>query len=233
MNANSMRVHLRHWRVLRFESCFCFALRSGRAGGDCRWPGQRGLRGDGPASSSVRQHPVEDVLEQAVEVAAMPDDGDAQFLPQRMGRDNAEIATDIGDDRTDRPAADFLSDLLRRGEKGKTRVGLPGGPGGGWLGRAWCTLRRRTGGSGWCSRPGRQRHDPGFERVGEQQAAGDASEDQADVACTERPRDGGEVGGGAPLQGGGELLAVIDELAHDVEDAAEPADGGYDWDGGR
>src|SRR5271165_3486240 len=105
MDANSMRVHLRHWRVLRLDSCFCFAG-SGRAGGGRCWRRQPSGRGDGPASSSVRQHPVEDVLEQAVKAAAMPDDGDAQFLPQRMGRDDAEIATDVGDDRTDRPAAD-------------------------------------------------------------------------------------------------------------------------------
>ena len=103
-----------------------------------------------------------------------------------------------------------------------------------------------TGGSGGCSRPGRQRHDPGFERVGEQQAAGDAREDQPDVAGAERLRDGGEVGGGGgvPLEGGGEFLAIIDELAHDVEDAPKPAGPvlagrsgggrrGCDWGGGR
>jgi hypothetical protein len=86
----------------------------------------------------------------------------------------------------------------------------------------------------------RQLHDPGFERAGAQQATGDAREDQPDVARAKGKRDGGEVVGGALLKGGGEFLAVIDELAHQVDEAPEAAgfvagrDGvRYEWDGGR
>ena len=44
-----------------------------------------------------------------------------------MARRDAEIAADINNDRADRPTADLGGDLLRRGQTGKARVGLPGG----------------------------------------------------------------------------------------------------------
>jgi hypothetical protein len=99
-------------------------------------------------------------------------------------------------------------------------------------------LSRRARGLGWCIRAGSQLHDLGFERLGAQQATRDVREDQPDVACAKRERDSGV---GALLQGGGEFLAVIDELAHQVEEAPEPAgfvlaEGSgvwYDRDGGR
>src|ERR1700730_8130851 len=53
-------------------------------------------------------------------------------------------------------------------------------------------------------------------------AAGGAAriEDQRDVARAERARGGGEVDGGAVVpEGGGELLAVVDELADEGEQA--------------
>jgi hypothetical protein len=141
-----------------------------------------------------------------------------------MARQDAEIAADIGDDSTDRPAADLGGDLLRRGQRGKARVGLAVWPDGCRPGLAWCTLCRRARGLGWPLRARRQRHNPGLERVGEEQTAGNSREDQRDIACTEGQRDGGEVGvGGALLEGGGELLAVVDELAHQAEEVGEPA----------
>src|SRR6185437_7781910 len=88
--------------------------------------------------------------------------------------------------------------------------------------RAWRTLGRRTRGPGWHVWAGGQRGDPGLERAGAQQALGDAREDQADVARTEGAGDEAEVGaGGALLEGGGEFLAVVDELADEAEEAAE------------
>ena len=135
----------------------------------------------------------------------MLDDDEAQVLPQLVARHDAEIAADIGDDRADRPAADLGGDLLRRGQQGKARVGRACGPGGGWLGRA---VRRCTRGRGWRVRAGCERHDPGFERAGPQQAASDAREDHSDVAGAEQGRDEGEAGrGGTLLQGGGEFPA--------------------------
>jgi len=106
------------------------------------------------------------------------------------------------------------------------------------------TLGRCTRGRGWRVRAGCQLHDPGFERVGPQQAASDAREDQPEVASAEREGDEGEVGGGGTLlQGGGKFLAVLDELAHQTDEAAESAGsvlaghrgvryGGRDWEGG-
>ena len=53
---------------------------------------------------------------------------------------------------------------------------------------------------------------PGFERGGAKQAAGDAREDLSDVAGAEVARDVGEVGrGGALLQRGGQVPAVVDQ----------------------
>ena len=56
---------------------------------------------------------------------------------------------------------------------------------------------------------------PGFERLGTEEAAGDAREDQGDVAGAER--------GGIAAERGGELPAVVDELADEAEEAAGTA----------
>ena len=62
--------------------------------------------------------------------------------------------------------------------------------------------------------------DPGFERGGAKQAAGDAREDQRDIGGAEVSRDDGEVrGGGVLLQRAGKFLAVVDELADEAEQA--------------
>ena len=45
-----------------------------------------------------------------------------QFAPQRMARQDAEIAADIGNDGTDGPMADLRGDPLRGGEVGQVWV---------------------------------------------------------------------------------------------------------------
>ena len=97
----------------------------------------------------------------------------------------------------------------------------------------------------WAAPPARcQLDESAFKRVGEEQPTGDAGEDQRDVTGAEGQGDGGEVDvGGALLEGGGEFLAVVDELAQ-AEEVGEPAgpiapdaagSGGAvtEWDGGR
>ena len=64
----------------------------------------------------------------------------------------------------------------------------------------------------------------GFEGRGATQAAGDAGEDGGEVGGAEGFGEEGEAwGGGALLDRGGELLAVVDQFADDAEDAAEAA----------
>jgi hypothetical protein len=74
---------------------------------------------------------------------------------------------------------------------------------------------------------------PGFERGGAKQAAGDAREDFPDVDGAEVPRDVGEVGGGgALLQRGGELPAVVHQRAQEAEEARGAGGLGRGWYGG-
>ena len=56
---------------------------------------------------------------------------------------------------------------------------------------------------------------PGFERLGTEQAAGDAREEQGDVTGAERGR--------IDPERGGELPAVVDEPADEAEEAAGTA----------
>ena len=53
-----------------------------------------------------------------------------QFAPQRVARQDTEIAADVGDDGTDRAAADLGGDLLGRGQVSQKVVCLMGAPGG-------------------------------------------------------------------------------------------------------
>ena len=62
---------------------------------------------------------------------------------------------------------------------------------------------------------GRCADDPGFERLGTEEAAGDAREEQGDVAGAEGVRSAAERGG--------ELFAVVNELADEAEEAAGAA----------
>ena len=56
-------------------------------------------------------HAAEDVLPQFGQVAAIVDDDGPHFTPQRMGRHDAEIAADVGDDGTDGPATHLGGDF--------------------------------------------------------------------------------------------------------------------------
>ena len=68
---------------------------------------------------------------------------------------------------------------------------------------------------GWCSA------HPGS--TPNQNPAPDAQKDQREIAGTERARDGAEVVRAALVQGGGELAAVVDQLADQVEQAGGAA----------
>ena len=117
-------------------------------------------------------------------VAPITNDRPSQFAPQRMAGQDAEIAANIGQYGTDRPAADLRRDLLGRRHGRQSCVNRVSGPCGD-VGRAWPALRR---GAAWF-RFGIQRSgvvfDLRFERGGELQAAGDACEDQRDIVDTE------------------------------------------------
>ncbi len=64
--------------------------------------------------------------------------------------------------------------------------------------------------------------EPGFQGRGAAQAIGDAGEDDGEIGGAEGSGEEGEAwGGGALLDGAGELLAVVDQFADDAEDAAE------------
>ncbi len=150
------------------------------------------------------------------------------FVPERpieaAGRD-AEIAADIDDDGADRAATHLLGDLFLGGEAGEARVGGLDVPRRGLP----CGARHAYGGQA----DGRNREVPaalgafaelGFQHRGPAQATGDAGEDDGDIGGAERSDEEGEAwGAGALLDRGGELLAVVDQLANEVEDAAEAA----------
>ncbi|HXA22644.1 MAG TPA: hypothetical protein VNW90_10110, partial [Acetobacteraceae bacterium] len=119
-----------------------------------------------------------------------------------------------------------------RGQVGETGVGGTGasvhGSGGARLARGWGAW---GGWGGWGGRlAGEAAGQSGFERGGAKQAAGDAREDLPDVDGAEVPRDVGEVrGGGALLQRGGELPAVVDQRADEAEEAAGAGGLGKGW----
>lgn len=60
-----------------------------------------------PARIRERPRPLEQALEQGDEAAAVFNDRQPQLLPQRMVRQDAEIAADVGKNRADRPAGHF------------------------------------------------------------------------------------------------------------------------------
>jgi hypothetical protein len=171
---------------------------------------------------------IDDVGDQTGVAAVVRDQDVLKFTPQRMGRQDAEVAADIGNDCADGPAADLGGDLFRCGQAGETGVDLVG-------------ARRRLTGSG--SRAGGRdagglwrrietgsvAGDSRFERGGAVEAAGDAREDQCQIGCAKGALDKGGVGDGAPPDRAGEFLAVIDQLVEEAEKAA--AAGGFVRDG--
>ena len=168
------------------------------------------------------------VHEQCGKAAVVGDDGDGDLMPQRMSRHDPEVPTDIGDNGADRTAANLGGDLAGRGQPGDARVGRAGAaprrPGSARLAKGWRAYGNRRG------RYAREAADqPGLERGGAMQAAGDARQDLRDVDGAEVAGEFGEVGGGgALLQRAGQLPAVIDECAHEAEEAP----GMVGWDGG-
>jgi hypothetical protein len=102
-----------------------------------------------------------------------------------MARHDAEIAADVSDDGADRAAADLGGDLLGRGQADAGVKGLAGGVGGPSGGRSG-GRRLSLGGSarrrGLRVQSGGIAGDPGFERLGAEQAPGDMREDQGDIA---------------------------------------------------
>ena len=110
-----------------------------------------------------------------------------------------------------RISAAICSGSGQSGEKGVCRAGGPGGGSGG----PRLAAGRRPSGRGFGVQPWSVADNPGFERLGTQQAASDAAEDQGDVT-------GGEYGIVA-AEPGRDLPAVRDERVHESEEAAGAA----------
>jgi hypothetical protein len=85
--------------------------------------------------------PVENVPEQGGEIAAVADDGLGDLPPQRVARHDSEVATDIGENRAGRAAADLGRDVPGRGQTGDAWFACVGaavlGLGGARLARGW------------------------------------------------------------------------------------------------
>ena len=73
-----------------------------------------------------------------------------------------------------------------------------------------------------------------LERIGEEQAMGDAREDQREIGGAEAGLGEDGLGGGALADGGDELAAEVDQLADQGEQTAAAAGlGGWVWGFGR
>jgi hypothetical protein len=206
-----------------------------------RWRGPWWVRGD--VVGGVRgELPQLRVWQEAVQAAAIHDDGVAEFVPEcpvEMAGHDAEVQADIGDDGADRTAADFGGDFSFGGEAREARV--LGGIGGLVLGL--CVRRRDLafGARFACGRhaDGRGREvlaargalaQLGLQGRGEAQAVGDAGEDDGEVGAADAFGEEDDIrGGGALLDRGGKFLAEVDQPADDAEDAAEG--GGHGWGG--
>ena len=91
---------------------------SGRAGAGRHreWQVRRRSRGmhGGGRIDQPRADPLPCVLEQGGEVAAVLDDGQGEFAPQRVARHDPEVAADIGDDGGPWSEAGAIGDFLAR-----------------------------------------------------------------------------------------------------------------------
>src|ERR1700727_1978882 len=123
-----------------------------------------------------------------------------------MARHDAEVAADVGNDGPDGATADLDRDLLGCGQaesrvkRGDKRLTRGGGVGGSRRPRSAAGVP--TGRRGFGVQSGGVADDPGFERLGPQQTAGDAREDQGDVTGAELVR--------IVPERGDELPAVVD-----------------------
>jgi hypothetical protein len=150
-----------------------------------------------------------------------------------MARRDAEVAADVGEDGANRLTPDLGRDLLWGWQVGETGSCVRwllrlGGPRGRRLGLAregaGCARGRLGFGLGLGVEAGGSAGDLFREQAGAVQALGDAGEDQGEVAGAEGAREGGGVvGNGALAECGGEVLAVVDELADKREQAAGAA----------
>ena len=173
-------------------------------------------------------------------VAAVAVDGVLQLVPRRtvvVAVQDAEILDDLGDDSALRTTADLGRGFLHRGHV----VGVV--PPGRGLGvpcgrRAGARIAGgRQANGGWTAQlmaAGGTLAEPGFERGGAHQAAGEAAEDHAEIGglepIDERP---GQRLGGMLANRGGEQGAIGDEPADDADDTADGAGfGGGDGGGG-
>jgi len=189
------------------------------------WAGAAGCRGRrarcpsgricrGQPGRSGEQAPV-DVLIQGCELAAVADDQRTDFPPKRMARHDAEVAADIRDDGADRPMTDFCGDALRRGQG--SEIGVLTGLCGRGAGQRRAG-RRRGDGFPFRVQMACAADQPRLERLGAEQAGGDAREDCRDVGGAEVAGVVGEAGDGAGLlEGGGEVFRVVDQPADEAE----------------
>ena len=171
---------------------------------------------------------VEVLQGHAAPIAAEFVDGTVQFVPQRMGRVEAEVAADVGEDGADGLTADSCGDLLGGGQVGEGGIEGSGpgqaAPGRRWLGLAW-RARRAWGWRGpeFGVEARGNAGDLFLEQAGAQQTLFDAGEDQRDVSGEEDAEvDGIGVDGTRPDRGG-ELGAVVDEPLDEREEAAGAA----------
>ncbi len=137
-----------------------------------------------------------------------------------MGRVDAEVRADVDDDRAGGLVADAAGDFIRRGhgaEQGRVvfRLGQAdgAGPGGGWT----------CGGGSGCRARGPSAQEAGLEAGGEEEAAGDAGDDQREVDRAVAPGEGPAGDGRVlALQGGHEGLAEVDDPGDQAEQGGEP-----------
>src|SRR5262249_1735865 len=173
--------------------------------------------------------------EEADEAAAVQNDGAVDFVPERPAKlagADAEIEADIDDDLTDRPATHLGGDFSLSRKTGETRVLGARDDAAGF----GADIRRRSARGGLGARRrgkgyGRRQKvlaargtlaEHGVQRRSAAQTAGDAGQDHRDVGGAEGSGEKGEARcGGALLDGDGDLLAAVDQLADQAQDTAE------------
>ena len=163
------------------------AVSAGRAADGGGFAGGRPHMSGGKKFSWEKAIRFSEILDNALEVAAVFQEGNLEFLPERVSREDAEIVADLGEDVADRAIAELGSDLLRGGEIGENGVCVFCRQGRGT--RAWFAGCGRRAGRTWRARVLPLLGQCGFERRRHTQAARDAREDQREVLGAEANRD--------------------------------------------
>ena len=218
-----------------------FRKRDDRLGEGGRVGGLAGESGDGIASAlaELALEPGLAAVQENAELAAVEEEIADQLVPGveiHLLGDDAEIEADIDQEGADVAAADLGGDLFWRGQEEEGGIVVRSAAVRGRFGGA-----RSAGGGGteacWLEVPaaGAVAEQPFFERGGAQQAAGDAGEDQGDIAGGEDAGDEGEEGEdiracGVLLESVGEVFTVGDERSDEAEDLADA--GGHGGVGG-